>query len=266
MIINSAPYSLPTNGCYVCLKDLQNSLSKTVCKHLFHSKCLEVWLEWQPGCPRCKTDLSQTHSVKLILPNSRLFNFINSHGIDLAGKILLTTRMPTPEKPKNFEDLQKLCPLLELACERIEKYNDCLKDKTKNLCYMARRVPNISRDFFSEYQEEWDISTPQGQFINYINRRCATIRIFCEDLDKALSLEFTNLLNLKQYDLAHESALEIKDSNQKSHLLWRVLHRLLQINRIEKALEILNEIQSIPLHRSAQESIKVKELANSKFL
>eukprot|EP00123_Amoebidium_parasiticum_P002118 comp13358_c1_seq1/m.8814 comp13358_c1_seq1/g.8814 ORF comp13358_c1_seq1/g.8814 comp13358_c1_seq1/m.8814 type:complete len:439 (-) comp13358_c1_seq1:229-1545(-) len=57
----------PTNTCPICLEALSGRLSATSCGHVFHTYCLERWLQTNKNCPQCKGPVSKRY------PTIRLF-------------------------------------------------------------------------------------------------------------------------------------------------------------------------------------------------
>lgn len=52
---SSAKYEL----CSICLESMENNLVQTVCKHIFHEKCLTEWNKRNIMCPLCRHDLAK---------------------------------------------------------------------------------------------------------------------------------------------------------------------------------------------------------------
>ena len=47
--------------CPICYEKMTSSnMIKTSCKHEFHRSCLERWMEENPSCPMCRTDIRPT--------------------------------------------------------------------------------------------------------------------------------------------------------------------------------------------------------------
>jgi hypothetical protein len=42
------------NTCSICWEELNENTTITLCKHIFHKKCIEEWKEYQKNCPYCR--------------------------------------------------------------------------------------------------------------------------------------------------------------------------------------------------------------------
>ncbi|CAD8150382.1 unnamed protein product [Paramecium pentaurelia] len=67
------PY-IHTDGqyCSICLErfTLLNNVKITYCKHLYHSKCLRLWIEKIKICPLCRAPLDEQTIISMIPPKS----------------------------------------------------------------------------------------------------------------------------------------------------------------------------------------------------
>ena len=43
--------------CCICLKKIDADETITICKHYFHKKCLNQWIEYNNKCPVCRKEL-----------------------------------------------------------------------------------------------------------------------------------------------------------------------------------------------------------------
>ncbi|CAD8131953.1 unnamed protein product [Paramecium octaurelia] len=59
--------SLDYQYCSICLEkfDLQNNVKITYCKHLYHSKCLQLWIEKIKVCPLCRAPLDEQTIISM---------------------------------------------------------------------------------------------------------------------------------------------------------------------------------------------------------
>ena len=48
------PTSPETRQCPICLKRLKKNILALPCTHLFHKRCVKVWLKQHPKCPTCR--------------------------------------------------------------------------------------------------------------------------------------------------------------------------------------------------------------------
>jgi len=46
------------NECCICLEKLESCYQLEECRHQFHLKCLNMWIQYKVKCPLCKTDFS----------------------------------------------------------------------------------------------------------------------------------------------------------------------------------------------------------------
>lgn len=64
---NSPPSSVNSveKNCAICLSNFDESdqVSGLPCSHLFHTECINQWLENTPRCPICRTDIHQLHPI-----------------------------------------------------------------------------------------------------------------------------------------------------------------------------------------------------------
>ncbi|CAK56341.1 unnamed protein product (macronuclear) [Paramecium tetraurelia] len=70
---SDVPY-IHTDGhyCSICLErfDLYNNVKITYCKHLYHSKCLRLWIEKIKVCPLCRAPLDEQTIISMVPPKS----------------------------------------------------------------------------------------------------------------------------------------------------------------------------------------------------
>jgi hypothetical protein len=47
------------NFCCICLQQykIEENIVEMYCNHLFHAECIEEWLNYNPTCPICRTDV-----------------------------------------------------------------------------------------------------------------------------------------------------------------------------------------------------------------
>jgi hypothetical protein len=72
--------------CSICLDNLDSdnrNITETICNHIFHNECLNLWLNNNSTCPCCRTaindledDTSNLHEIEPI-NNTDIYNFIN---------------------------------------------------------------------------------------------------------------------------------------------------------------------------------------------
>jgi len=63
--------------CSICCDKLYTEKTKKLeCKHIFHKKCLDEWLERDNRCPLCRNDIQQ-HSFKVAISNNPLLVDMN---------------------------------------------------------------------------------------------------------------------------------------------------------------------------------------------
>lgn len=76
--------------CVICWSQYQVGeevcWSKYACNHVFHSKCLEIWIKRKSQCPICRRDflckgMNTAKSMQNHVPNFEEFHFCQSHGI-----------------------------------------------------------------------------------------------------------------------------------------------------------------------------------------
>jgi hypothetical protein len=46
-------------SCVICFEEYKgdNIISKIICKHIFHTKCLNMWIEKNQSCPLCRQEI-----------------------------------------------------------------------------------------------------------------------------------------------------------------------------------------------------------------
>ena len=55
--------------CSICLDSLKSEVSTFPCGHIFHTDCIEKWLEnGKNNCVQCRKIYDQTQVIKLYLP------------------------------------------------------------------------------------------------------------------------------------------------------------------------------------------------------
>ncbi|CAD8140628.1 unnamed protein product [Paramecium pentaurelia] len=64
--------SIDHQYCSICLErfDLLNTVKITYCKHLYHSKCLKLWIEKIKVCPLCRAPLDEQTILSMQPPKS----------------------------------------------------------------------------------------------------------------------------------------------------------------------------------------------------
>ncbi|CAK84954.1 unnamed protein product (macronuclear) [Paramecium tetraurelia] len=88
--------------CSICLEkfDLQNNVKITYCKHLYHSNCLQLWIEKLKVCPLCRAPLDEqtiismqtqksmslidqitSKSTNKLKPSQASLSFLNNHNM-----------------------------------------------------------------------------------------------------------------------------------------------------------------------------------------
>lgn len=45
--------------CCICLVNLDNTADILICKHTFHSQCIQEWLKYSRWCPLCRQDVGE---------------------------------------------------------------------------------------------------------------------------------------------------------------------------------------------------------------
>lgn len=62
----------PYETCPVCLDDfcLKEKILICPCEHMFHTKCLLVWLQHRNTCPVCKAEVRTVHNRTRLISNT----------------------------------------------------------------------------------------------------------------------------------------------------------------------------------------------------
>jgi hypothetical protein len=59
-LISPRIFNAPCSICLQCFEIGQEVSVVTACKHTFHSKCLQLWIQKSATCPYCRQDLEKT--------------------------------------------------------------------------------------------------------------------------------------------------------------------------------------------------------------
>lgn len=54
------------NECCICLEKINNT-TLLQCKHKFHKKCIEKWLQKNNNCPLCRAPIKNVFNTKLVI-------------------------------------------------------------------------------------------------------------------------------------------------------------------------------------------------------
>ncbi len=82
--------------CPICFNNMKNKVVKyTVCKHVFHKKCLNKWLEDNSSCPSCRSYAKSTKESKRDKDLQSIRDLLNSIDIDMLSlSVLLELSQP----------------------------------------------------------------------------------------------------------------------------------------------------------------------------
>lgn len=73
--------SVQQPSCPICFEDFSagdDVIDLPSCNHLYHTQCIKVWLEKNPLCPMCRSNVRNNHYHSRVADNNKEVNAINN--------------------------------------------------------------------------------------------------------------------------------------------------------------------------------------------
>ncbi|KAL4428887.1 hypothetical protein ABPG74_001374 [Tetrahymena malaccensis] len=216
--------------CSICLQAIQENdkYRETICKHLFHQECLDVWIQKQRNCPMCRSNHKITDLQKFIKENKRC-SITETHKINGQG-IVFEMQENTSPNSKNSSSPFGFIPILPFSLTR--------QQQSGSVCQNIQELASPKKASYSPPKP----LRPSFQLQQQIMNDSSNVQITIPDNTNDL----TNL-QLPQASLNESSINQFTLNNQllNNSLTGKRSKEEEQNNTLTKLVDILNNNSSI---------------------
>ncbi|EAS05310.1 zinc finger, C3HC4 type (RING finger) protein (macronuclear) [Tetrahymena thermophila SB210] len=216
--------------CSICLQAIQENdkYRETICKHLFHQECLDVWIQKQRNCPMCRSNHKIIDLQKYLKENKRC-SITETHQINGHGVVFEMQENTSPNQ-RNSSSPFGFIPILPFSLTR--------QQQSGSVCQNMQELASPKKASYSPPKPIRPSFQLQQQQMNDSSNVQITIPDNTNDL--------TNL-QLPQASLNESSINQFTLNNQllNNSLAGKKSKDEEQNNTLTKLIDILNNNSSI---------------------
>ncbi|KAL4467537.1 hypothetical protein ABPG72_004605 [Tetrahymena utriculariae] len=216
--------------CSICLQAIQENdkYRETICKHLFHQECLDVWIQKQRNCPMCRSNHQITDLQKYIKESKRS-SITETLKINGQGVVFEMQENTSPNN-RNLSSPFGFIPILPFSLTR--------QQQSGSICQNMQELASPKKASYSPPKPLTPLIQLQQQLMNDSSNVQITIPDNTNDL--------TNL-QLPQASLNESNINQFTLNNQllNNSLAGKISKEDDQNNTLTKLVDILNNNSSI---------------------